>query len=888
MQSEANLTYFFVQVASKKLYNWFIPLLKGNYFDPKTHPKSIKDIDNQGAIYPYWHVLYLLFQLIEDKEYISEIKGIIDSVCTYQDSDGERISNPNTDFAIISLITKLPPQEIENKHIIFFRTILYNNNRSSYGDIFEKLIDVLIDVRDKEKLLQCVDILFDYTIQKKEFGSDDIYFKLDIYDVTRIIDEKSAKIAEVCGIEVIGVVLNILCELQKEFPFFGHMISAIETHHQNNFSTDNYEYQLSKFLRESLLILPDTKELRYIVDEFLNSDKILQYRIGYYIINKRYLELKDVFWAIKVDNPLERYKHHEIYELIKDNCNKFSEAQMSIILSWIDNLDDNFEWAGEIRPSQAKKEWLSALLNRNEKRITERYDTELTKYPHTIEHPGFGSWMESYWGYVSPITIEDISDKSLVEIIDMFKQFLTSPKEEYKFRSPSEEGFLSIVKDDIKLSVDKYTINISAIKSAPIQFQFAWLSGLREYIYSNKKIFEDEETFKIIRDIFNNTSNIPEWGEDNIKGLATSIIKLIQEGTSYSEYNFSPICFPIIKEILLKIYSKKLYEDTITSNSDLLNTLYNSTNGSYYLTLISYSVLVGKGSMTKRWDKGIKQIIENMLQAEDNPVFQYALGHSIDQLHWLDNTWIFDNFDNIAPKNNLNKWKPFIHAYFQRGHFYLPMSIILEEKGYNELIVNNIEKIEKSSYIKVLSHLFISYHENILTLDSIPLKKILNSNNQEVYEQIIQYYFVISKKTPHSEKKKDLWRYLWNIHKGGRKKVSQYFLGQCYRWIGCFSVLDPELFTWIRGSLKNISTNNYGVFVSSISKYYEESPQQVAEIVTELVESTSKRYYINTIADLVERLYQQPNLVQYANRIYESYARRNDLTLRSLYEKNNE
>lgn len=88
--------------------------------------------------------------------------------------------------------------------------------------------------------------------------------------------------------------------------------------------------------------------------------------------------------------------------------------------------------------------------------------------------------------------------------------------------------------------------------------------------------------------------------------------------------------------------------------------------------------------------------------------------------------------------------------------------------------------------------------------------------------------------------------------------------------------------------MKNISTNNYGVFVSSISKYYEESPQQVAEIVTELVESTSKRYYINTIADLVERLYQQPNLVQYANRICESYARRNDLTLRSLYEKNNE
>lgn len=162
-----------------------------------------------------------------------------------------------------------------------------------------------------------------------------------------------------------------------------------------------------------------------------------------------------------------------------------------------------------------------------------------------------------------------------------------------------------------------------------------------------------------------------------------------------------------------------------------------------------------------------------MLQAEDNPVFQYALGHSIDQLHWLDNTWIFDNFDKIAPKNNLNKWKPFIHAYFQRGHFYLPMSIILEEKGYNELIVNNIGKIEKSSYIKVLSHLFISYHENILTLDSIPLKKILNSNNQEVYEQIIQYYFVISKKTPHSEKKKDLWRYLWNIHKvGERKSVS--------------------------------------------------------------------------------------------------------------------
>ena len=155
-------------------------------------------------------------------------------------------------------------------------------------------------------------------------------------------------------------------------------IPHIKDDSQNEFP-DRYEIQLTFFIRDCLLE-SNLGKLRKKVEEYIKDYHPIFRRLAIHCIDKKYNELKEIFWGIK-DNPIEYLTiKHELYPFFENHAKEFSVEEIKRIINWIENKDfsylDSDEQMGknkEVIIAYGKKDWFSAIIHSKSSEVNALY-----------------------------------------------------------------------------------------------------------------------------------------------------------------------------------------------------------------------------------------------------------------------------------------------------------------------------------------------------------------------------------------------------------------------------------------------------------------------------------------------------------------------------------
>lgn len=894
LKKEANKIYFF-----NRLYQegWLEPLFRASYFAGKNNPEPIINEKNNSVKYPQWNELNYIRNIVYKLSKIpnadySLLLVIIDGICKFRKKDGLRICNSNTDAIMMSIIAHLPSNLIEDKHYNYIQEGVKLNTSQFTGNDFNRFfIERFVKENDKVNLLKCLQISLSYKIIDSVY-SEKYKSSFESYFLYELQKEYISKVIEICGIDGFNIAINVLDEIDD---LLWHSLATIEDHYQNGQDLDNYQHQLIRIIRSFLLQLPISSDFIDIIKLFINKEAYIYKRLVYYVINNRYSDLSSIFWDITFNPIKELYKDHELFELFKSHSLEFTEEQLNIILSWINELDDYWTHADKQHSSSEKKMWLMSLLETKHSDVLSAYDIQCKHCPSEIEHPGFGGWMTSVFGDISPISLEDIQNKSLNAIITYYCEFKTQAFERHDITSPTIEGLDSIIKSDIISNIDKYIYKIDSIVDVSSGFQRIWINGLDMYCYNNKNYINSKEVYDVINKIISNENFITKYKSNkNInksRYFAQNCLSLINYGLDYHNKMFDLDMLNCIKEIIININSIHDYTQIENDYTDISSKYINCETGYLYQCIINYIVVSAhqnKKTKKNRWDIELKKELDSLLQKYDNnPLFYYALGKETNQLYWIDSDWYFNILENMNAETNIENWKSFIIGYHLNNGV-TEIFEILNIQGHYQSILDNRDLFNPALRKKVIHHICIAYHSEIIKFEisDFLIQSILSARNIEDYENIINFYAINTEYENLSNKVRELWRCLFELNIECDNELAKFFIGKSYKWIGYFDEIDAELKIWLMASAKYLSQSDQSNFIRKIEKYLDVNTRDSGEIILEMVKNKLRINYLLDLPKIVEYLFTNKQS-DIANNICIECANKHCMILKEVYKKYN-
>jgi len=360
--------------------DYFNYLYEEDFFNSANSPEPIEDKERPGFYsVKNWEVNGFLENVADynnkkpNEEITNTIISIIDDIISSKD-DTIKTDNYKTDETILKLIYSLPMDKIKDEYVVFLKIAL--GSRFGWPGfisdvLMEKMIPKLIDYKEKEKMLIILDIITDY--KTGEYNNVTVVKELfDGYWLGKIGKEFAKRLSELCGIDAVKILKNRIAELielnyELARPFSMYRITTLKDAKSNSYS-DKYESALV-FLIRDLLLLTKKSETYDLIKKLLLKEEDIFRRLGYYVINKRYDEYKDLFWENISLNDFNIKR--EVFELIEENCKKFSKEEIDILVKRIEMMEKR-EYESENDLVFRKKEWLYALKELNEEDIQEK------------------------------------------------------------------------------------------------------------------------------------------------------------------------------------------------------------------------------------------------------------------------------------------------------------------------------------------------------------------------------------------------------------------------------------------------------------------------------------------------------------------------------------
>lgn len=876
-REKATEVYFFTNL--NKL-GWLKKLFESNFFDYKNNPEPQKTDD--GYIYtPYWSALVYLEKIIkktnESSEEMQIILNIIDNYI--KEEEEKRRNNFRSNYSVFKLICELPDSKIKKEHLKFIEFALVSdfNNTLIAADIGKKLIPKLIKTNNKDVLFELLKIIIKYEFKKSALINEvvpivDFYWLIEIFNKNEELINKYPK-------ELISIILdNINSILKKSSKEFNNVqIPTIEDHSQTKHDS-NYESFLIKILRDSYLKIPD-KELLSFVEELLSKEHSIFRRIAYFIISKKYSQLKKIFWKIK-KNPLnDELCTHEIYELLKINSQCFNDDEITKIVDWIESKDyfipekikDNEDEIIKLK-AYRKKEWLLALEKTDMKIIKDKL-TEYNKIsPETIEHPGFLTWHQSWAGHLSPINETELNSLSIKGI----KEYLIDFKEGPGLRKPTLMGLGETFEKVVMNRSEELISNIMLFKEVQPIFKYHLINGIYKIVSDNQQIdwniilkFLLEEAQKINISDEKNGFNYSEW-------LVAQIARLIEEGCKIDKEFDKSHNEEVIKLLLIlaqKINSNlKEVEDSVTAT-------LNTTKGKILSALLNLSLKIARNTDgDNKWHPKIKKFFHEELKDKPSIELYTTYGEYLVNFMYLDKKWIIENIKNIFNKEKKDGWFSAMQGYLFNLKVYKELFLLLED-NYAFAIDSDIKN--KSFREKISAHICIAYLESWISFEdeNSLITKLINSN------YIIEISNFIWRHKHNLLDKKDKIKIL--LKKIFHKSLSNEELHEINNILFIFDELDSDIIGWLQQSIKTLEQRDNYQFLEFISRIIMKNPEESGELFLDYIVNAKfiPDYKQETIRKIVEELYSSGHK-NLANKICEVYAKNNLCFLRDLFEKN--
>lgn len=633
-------------------------------------------------------------------------------------------------------------------------------------------------------------------------------------------------------------------------------------------------------------------------------------RISLYIICENWEATKSLFFELIKDNDalylFSTYKYQkELYDLLNRNQNALNYDEIKIIENIIEQgKQDEIEEQTE-HNEYWKLGWYSALK-----------DTELFKDKYLLLSKALNITNRHYEslgeikvrrGNVSPISKDDLLEKSNQEIADYIKTF--NPQR--NFGEPSISGLSETFGIAVEAEPEKFATEIELYQDIPYVYSYRMLNAFGE-AWKKQKTFDWEKVLHYCL----TTIKSPKFYSDELQiqnddwhaksdWVVGSIANLLTDGLQNDKHSLDFNLLSVAKEIIQIIVSNlKRVEDFKGTNIDHPTYLLNSTAGKSLRALFDYSLHRARNFFKyedkEKWEVDIKSLFEETLQKGIIDGFILE-GMYCEQFCFLDYDWIIDQIKQHYNSED-REWIAFMGGFtFGRPPYNKELYSIFYPH-YERVIDNNVN-LKNFSNNGLVVHLtaFYFWKYEVLSSEKLLFKFLNQSTPNEVGELILFIWQQETYPKTLSELEQqefqqiiiDLWIYLANKYENSNIEDEQKNLAMLSNWIVFAPELNEIYTNLILKSCKYIDKihSPHELLENLVALKTKGNPNTTAKAIGEIISALNFKDYMadfdkDFIKDLVSFLFlheQKQIAIEFCNKMA---AVNQQFFLREIYEAN--
>ena len=798
------------------------------------------------------------------EEKINILVDIVNTIVNNHRNAEERIDNDRTDWQIIRIIGTFSVDRIESRHVDFMHTALKSRWKSSLvcREVAETIFPKFVHSAKKDLTLELLEVMLDVKVVNGQIVAVMEYW------LKEALKAHGEALGKLCGVEAAEIAIVQIRELIANSAYSFARIQMIEDNPSYS-PGENYAELLVKFTSMMFrLMSPDsiTKAVATLLQEGIsesnNSYEQRQTRtivglIALNAIKHHYADLKQLFWGWD-GNPLNKVRLKPgLYQLIEANCCTFEEQEINQILDWIESLNYYRDRPKII--ALRKREWLTALLKTKNERIVSLYKKYKKKNPVEIEHLGCNFGTKIWAGNSSPLTVEELSAMSNTQIAEYLITF-KEPKIIIKQSDPTEEELARTLKECVETNPQRFTDDLQPFQGVKNFYQHWLLHGFLG-AWRDKKEFDWTALLKFIYQILLSErfwaeqhdahSNYRQWTLLVIADLVTS-------GTVDDKHAFDVRLLPLTEQILLVLV--EVVKPSPSTLENLPNVPPNSDKGKVFSAMVNYSLRFARINKDPeqriRWPHAIKADFIKRLDRSIEPSFEfsYTLGVYLLNLLHLDEEWVMHNLSRIFPQQDESHWQAAFSGYLLDSRIYEDLYSLFKAHGHYQKAMDT--KFANDEVIEALvAHICIGWIENWDMLDDNTslIYQLIKSGDPKLFSAVVHFFLEQGDKLRESNesekakayeqvkaKIKPAWGILFEeLSKNSELVEYQEVLGPLSGWLGLIDIIDVEVLSWMKESIRHINKpSGYYITISrvvkALLKHVSKTPDAVAEIYLQI------------------------------------------------------
>ena len=908
LKPEVLYKHFFLNLKSP---GWLKSLKKEGWFDLQSRPPFYEVPEQPGVYVPsLWAPsVYLKEVANHTREHpfnktTGTLVEIVNSIITYINNNQERVLHQYTIWDLVEILDTFSIDRLERQHIVFLsQSLRWAPPLIISNEIEQKFLPKLLKAEARELTLAFLEVM------------------LSDSDMISIMEKQGAAIVKLCGIEAVNIALKQIQNITAEHVGRFTMLQGIEADPAEKLL--GYEELLVHFTC-SLLRRAESDNIAETVEELLQKSHDIFRRIALHTITHHYEDLKQLFWQ-QQGNPLDdTLLKPELYRLFQTNCRAFDESEIEQILQWIESEQDIVSSEDdETRSKQEayrKREWLSALMETENKKIVSAYHKYEQINPAKLEHPGLLVWTVSWEGRTSPTTIEDLSDMSNVQIA----QFLNDFKQERASGPgvPTEDGLVEMLEEYVALNPRRFVNNLQPFQGVRNFYQYRILRGLLK-AWRDKREFDWTKLLDFIHQLISSERFWSEHHATRYGGHSEwifAVAELIEAGTRDSAHAFDVKLLPPAEKILLILIEKVGVRPSTFER--ISYAVVNSDRGSVFSAMVNYALQfarVNHEDQVNRWPQTIKADFTRRLDRSVEPSFEFSftLGMYLRYLLYLDEAWLIDNIDRIFPQQDEYHWhmafsgyllysRPLsesIYSLFKKhGHYQKALNsdfcnrqidarvlpgpdVVYLDSQQMDLTVDRVVKE------KLVSDICLGWMKEfeILEDESSLIYQLVNGDNPPLLSTLIHYFWKKRDNLPEQLKAKVIptWRALYESL-SQKEEIEKYgeVLSRLSGWVALVDKIDGEVLKWLKMSTQYIrGLTDSAFFVEELLPHAIKTPAEVGDIYLGMLTHNVYPYHDQEhIQEIIRALYRTGH-TEVADRICNLYGAAGFDFLRALYDE---
>lgn len=698
-KSDKDSIYFFSKL---KDLSFFSPLADAGMFEPFRIPNVIKKDD--GIQYVFWsqgEYLALVASAIQtgeirDASYISRFLKVVRKL--YGSTD-----NPYVVNSIFIGITRIPSVYLVETDInSIFTMVPHRKGRNVLRDsmVHEGFGNILRSTESSSHSRSILAVYLEhlFSAQKSEKGMPEgrlAYFdeySLKTFQAKHFILDEIAKFKIFILTDSVAIFNRLLEKsvTEKELNEGSHYWRpAIEHHSQNQYHDTASSIYVEMLFTISSFLLSIQKELP-TMDEWKDSRKIIFRRIYIALCTDHFEDLANVCGEMILTIEFDRARH-EVFRFFERRFDLLSADLQERILDKIDALNAEYYKGNDDKEKNVliawqKIRWLQAIKNSKSDRAKEMYNGVLQITGSESEFPDFSTYIGATWvGSVSPWKPDDFARATADEIFEKLRSFENSSDS----RAPTVDGLYRAFQD--------YVFQ-DPIKCAPLVEKMVHLR--REYLsamydgyskaWAEKKYVPVESLLNLALRLNRDPAFRTELslGNSTVEWVPSSIFQFIETGVRKDAHAFDPkfngLCFDILRESASIVLPRKEYN----ISSDSYTRAINEPRGKLFEAAINLALRKARlasmpSGIEKPWSDLLQIIGDPLKSLSSNEISLRALiGANYRQLLFLNDRWLFENIDTIAPTHIESLWVAFMDGFGYVAAYVPEVYKLLKSKGY--------------------------------------------------------------------------------------------------------------------------------------------------------------------------------------------------------------